>query len=312
MDIFIEPLHTKRQQQRYRAGTRADAQRSDGLAERRITTGGECYQLREELSPAIREYAQTRTERLSYDCVMRVAYAGALLLLTTSCAHGKPDTPASEPPSVAVQPVAAQPAATPAAAPPNVATQPAAPQPPIAPVSEPSSVAMQPVAPQPEATPVSEPPSVAMQPVAPSPAAKPPAPATPQPAPAPAARIPAPPTASKAAPPVAQTPAAAPAAQALDLNALEAQLRDTKAIGFFTKITLKNQVDDLLDKFGEYHQGKAKLTMTDLRRSYDLLMMKVLSLLQDADQKLASAIVSSREAIWNLLVDPKKFATLRG
>jgi hypothetical protein len=43
--------------------------------------------------------------------------------------------------------------------------------------------------------------------------------------------------------------------------------------------------------------------MTDLRRSYDLLMMKVLSLLQEEDQKVASAIVSSRKAIWRLLAD---------
>jgi hypothetical protein len=42
------------------------------------------------------------------------------------------------------------------------------------------------------------------------------------------------------------------------------------------------------------------------------MMMKVLSLLQDDDQALASAIVSSREAIWGLLADPKKFATLQG
>ena len=97
-------------------------------------------------------------------------------------------------------------------------------------------------------------------------------------------------------------------APALDLSTLEAQLRETKAIGVFTKITLKNQVDDLLDKFRDYYQGKAKFTLADLRRSYDLLMMKVLSLLQDADQKLASAIVSSREAIWGLFADPKKFA----
>jgi hypothetical protein len=40
-------------------------------------------------------------------------------------------------------------------------------------------------------------------------------------------------------------------------------------------------------------------------------MMKVLSLLQDEDQKLASAIVSSREAIWDLLADPTTFATLQ-
>ena len=95
------------------------------------------------------------------------------------------------------------------------------------------------------------------------------------------------------------------------MKALEEQLKATKAIGVFTKISLKNQVDDLMKQFREYYQGKTKLTMTELRRSYDLLMMKVLSLLQDDDQKLASAIVSSREAIWGLLADPKKFAALQ-
>ncbi|MEX0881076.1 MAG: hypothetical protein WD451_15290 [Thermoanaerobaculia bacterium] len=78
-----------------------------------------------------------------------------------------------------------------------------------------------------------------------------------------------------------------------------------------TKITLKNQVDDLLARFREHYQGKAIPTMKDLRRSYDLLMMKVLSLLQDEDQQLASAIVASREAIWGLLADPVKFETLQ-
>jgi hypothetical protein len=98
----------------------------------------------------------------------------------------------------------------------------------------------------------------------------------------------------------------------LDLDALKEEVKSTSAIGFFRKITLKNQVDDLLDDFRAYHGGKAKLTTIELRRSYDLLMMKVLSLLQDKDPRLASSIVSSREAIWNLLADPKKFATLQG
>jgi hypothetical protein len=161
-------------------------------------------------------------------------------------------------------------------------------------------------------TPVSEPQNVATQPGTPQPAVKPAAPATPQSAPAapaPGARTPAPQAAREVAPPAAKTLAANPT---LDLKALEEQLKDTKAIGFFTKITLKNQVDDLLDRFRDYYKGKAKLTLTDLRRSYDLLMMKVLSLLQEEDQKLASAIVSSREAIWRLLADPKTFATLQG
>ena len=105
-------------------------------------------------------------------------------------------------------------------------------------------------------------------------------------------------------------PSAAPST--LDLNALKTQLKETKAIGVLTKLSLKNQVDDLLQQFRDFYQGKAKVTLAQLRRSYDLLLMKVLSLVQDADRQLASAIVASREAIWGLLADPKKFATLEG
>jgi hypothetical protein len=96
----------------------------------------------------------------------------------------------------------------------------------------------------------------------------------------------------------------------LDLTTLKDQLKSTKAIGLMTKLTLKNQVDDLLDGFRDHYAGKGKITMPQLRQSYDLLMMKVLSLLQDKDQRLASDIVASREVIWGLLADPKKFAAL--
>jgi hypothetical protein len=132
-------------------------------------------------------------------------------------------------------------------------------------------------------------------------------------APAPDEKVPAPQPAGETAPPAKATAAATMPANAppLDLKALEQRLRNTKAIGLFTKITLKNQVNDLLDKFEEYYRGKSKHTVNDLRRSYDLLLMKVLSLLQDDDKPLASAIVASREAIWSLLADPKMFATLR-
>ncbi len=108
------------------------------------------------------------------------------------------------------------------------------------------------------------------------------------------------------APPEVTKPKAPP----LDLASLEQRLKDTKAIGVLTKITLKNQVDDLLDQFRAYYQGKLKIGLADLRRSYDLLVLKVLSLLQDSDQALATAIAASREAIWGILSDPAKFATI--
>jgi hypothetical protein len=96
----------------------------------------------------------------------------------------------------------------------------------------------------------------------------------------------------------------------LDLASLERRLKDTKAIGVLTKISLKNQVDDLLSQFRGFYAGKLKTTLAELRQSYDLLVLKVLSLLQDSDAALAAAIVASREAIWGILADPAKFAKI--
>ncbi|MGH8568172.1 MAG: hypothetical protein ACREXU_09145, partial [Gammaproteobacteria bacterium] len=138
--------------------------------------------------------------------------------------------------------------------------------------------------------------------------------------------------AAEAGPPAAKTPAKlvappvptervpkkesatpAPVKQApppLDLKSLEARLRETDAIGVFTKLALKNQVDDLLDKFRAFYQGRLETTLAELRQPYDLALLKVLALLQDTDPPLAAAIVASREAIWGMLADPAKFATL--
>jgi hypothetical protein len=179
-------------------------------------------------------------------------------------------------------------------------------------------------------------------PPAPAPASAAPAPA-PAPVPAPAsAPTPTPPTqapsATKASPgatsgrPVSKpgdtvgtaapkpTPAAepvpkatvpeSPKAQTLDLGSLEQRLKDTKAIGVFTKLSLKNQVDDLLGELRAFHNGSAKTPTAVLRQKYDTLMIKVLTLLQDGDPQLASVIASSREALWGILMDPKKFAQI--
>jgi hypothetical protein len=96
----------------------------------------------------------------------------------------------------------------------------------------------------------------------------------------------------------------------LDLASLETRLKETKALGVLTKIALKNQVDDLLSDFRNFYHGRLKTTLADLRQSYDLLVLKVLALLQDSDAPLASAIVASREAMWGILSDPAKFATI--
>lgn len=116
------------------------------------------------------------------------------------------------------------------------------------------------------------------------------------------------PTTAAAAAAVPPSKAATP--PPLDLQGLEQRLRDTRAIGVFTKLSLKNQVDDLLTQFKAFHQGQSGVTVGQLRQKYELLLMKVVTLLQDGDPALASAVQSSREAIWNVLTDPQKFAAI--
>jgi hypothetical protein len=154
--------------------------------------------------------------------------------------------------------------------------------------------------------------TVPKEPPAPSPPALAPAAAPETAAAKPPAK--APPPAARATPPpkaaIAGPAALKPKAPPLDLASLEKRLKETDAIGVLTKITLKNQVDDLLDKFRAYYQGKLKVSLAELRQPYETLLLKVLSLLQDSDRALASDIIASREAIWGILSDPKKFATL--
>ena len=188
--------------------------------------------------------------------------------------------------------------------------------------------------PAPDATPqpaIQRPATISPEPAPAPPAQVPPAQARPAPVPPAAVAAPAPSSASSSVPPgrplskpsgtpgpaqpkpAMQPPAAtkpAPESPTLDLGSLEQRLKDTKAIGVFTKLSLKNQVDDLLGELRAFHDGSAKTPTAVLRQKYDTLMIKVLTLLQDGDPQLASAIAASREALWGILMDPKKFSQI--
>jgi hypothetical protein len=213
-----------------------------------------------------------------------------MILLTAGCAAVE-----HAPPGSGTAPALASPAPGPATGAPTVTAAPVAAAAPAAPeVAEP-------VPPRaPSRTPSKEVGGAKAAPPAAKPVAKAPAPSAP---PAPAA-----PTAPAST--GASVTAPSPAKPPLDLNALEARLRATDAIGMFTKIALKNQVEDLLDQFRDFYAGKAKISLADLRPPYDRLLLKLLALLQDEDPDLARAIADSREPMWSILADPARFATL--
>lgn len=162
----------------------------------------------------------------------------------------------------------------------------------------------------PDTTRAAVPQAGAAMPKSPSSTALPPLPPSAQPAAA--AKRSAPVQAPVLAPPQAPVQALArpQATPPLDLQSLEARLKATQAVGVFTKLTLKNQIDDLLAQFRAYYRGQLKVTLAALRQSFDRLVLKVLALLQDADPPLAMAIESSRESIWGILSNPAKFAAV--
>ncbi len=139
--------------------------------------------------------------------------------------------------------------------------------------------------------------------------------------PAPSAKAPARPAA--AAPEIAPStdapapiPAPAPvlpprdAEPLLDVAALKSRLRETKAIGTLAKLSLRNQMDDLVDQFRAHHLAAIAGGVAAMRPPYDALVFKVLVAVQQGDPALARTISDSREALWEILADPLKFASI--
>lgn len=127
--------------------------------------------------------------------------------------------------------------------------------------------------------------------------------------------VPSPPGAAIKAPARPGAPAIAPRAAAksavtLDMAALTSRLRNTSAIGVFTKLALKNQMDDLLALVRAQHQSGGAGGIAALRQPFDMLVLKVLAVVQDGDPALARTLSGSREALWGMLADPVKFNAL--
>src|SRR5260221_462978 len=185
--------------------------------------------------------------------VTRNLTAILLLGLLAACSHAPPNATAAAAPATPA-------AQTPGTAPTPAITplRPATPTPPSAvaqvagssPAVAAGSTTAEPPAPLKPPAPPGSPP--VLKPPAPPRAAAPPQAAAPR-------QAPAPPRAPAAAPQPAAVAASPPAA--LNLASLEQRLRDTRAIGVFTKLSLKNQVDDLLDQFRALYRGQVAIPL---------------------------------------------------
>lgn len=96
----------------------------------------------------------------------------------------------------------------------------------------------------------------------------------------------------------------------LDLDALVDRISSSKALGLFTKLSLKRDIDGFLDEVKRYHEGDADESLEELHERYDVMVHKLTALVQDKDTELVQSIDESRDKLWAILSDEAKFARL--
>ena len=93
-----------------------------------------------------------------------------------------------------------------------------------------------------------------------------------------------------------------------NVDVLVDRMKETKAIGVITKLSLKNQVDDLLEKADEIKNtnGEATEEKSALRENFEGLILKTVTLLNKGkDYTLAEYIYLAREELWKSIMENK-------
>ena len=94
------------------------------------------------------------------------------------------------------------------------------------------------------------------------------------------------------------------------IDKLYEHLTQTKAIGVFTKLSIKNNGTRLHKSFAVYHQGGRPPNLKELRERYDLMVQEMVILVQHKDPELAREIHATRLLLWSYLSDPEKYKSI--
>lgn len=95
-----------------------------------------------------------------------------------------------------------------------------------------------------------------------------------------------------------------------DLDGLIHRVTKSKALGFLTKLSLKQEIDRLLESIRQYHNGTGNDSLEQLHERYDLMVHKLVTLVQNKDEELVKSIDDGRDKLWAILADEHKFAKL--
>ena len=93
------------------------------------------------------------------------------------------------------------------------------------------------------------------------------------------------------------------------LEELLGRFAKTKAVGVFTKLSIKGNVTRLNKSFGVYHQGKRPPILEELKERFDLMVQEMVLLVQNKDPELAKDLYAARLLLWFYLSDPDKYVS---
>jgi hypothetical protein len=88
----------------------------------------------------------------------------------------------------------------------------------------------------------------------------------------------------------------------INMDMLIERLKQTPAIGVFTKLAIRGDILDLKDEIQTYKQkSMLQSKLDDIRARFDGLLIKIMALLQ-ADPALSKDLYTARESIWKSLL----------
>ena len=91
----------------------------------------------------------------------------------------------------------------------------------------------------------------------------------------------------------------------LNIEVLKKRLSKTSAIGFFSKLAIRNDLVDLMRSIKKYRKKSIlENKLGELRASFDGLLLKIVALL-DEDPDLSRDLYVGREMIWQSLLEVK-------
>ncbi|MDH3692248.1 MAG: hypothetical protein OEU36_22670 [Gammaproteobacteria bacterium] len=91
----------------------------------------------------------------------------------------------------------------------------------------------------------------------------------------------------------------------LNIDQLIERIKQTKAIGFLTKLALKGDVEQIIRQVTEYSGQRADQELLQVRQQFEGLVLKAITLLGEKDPGLAQDIYKARHFVWQSMLEVK-------